>query len=100
MNLKEKFAEKMLTEKLDFLPLEESLQLVENGIVLETKFHYVISVEEIDEDELENDEPRTWLNAHQEIFDEYSIAIGNDYDHFDEFTRGLCPAPTYIDLIK
>jgi len=30
MNLKEQFAQKMLDEKLDFLPIEESLQLLES----------------------------------------------------------------------
>jgi hypothetical protein len=70
--LKQKFAQKMLDEKLDFLPLEESLQLVECDINLDTRFHYVCSIEE----------------------------IGDDYNHFEEFTHGICPAPTYIDLIK
>ena len=29
-----------------------------------------------------------------------AIEIGNEYNHFDEFTLGICPAPTYIELLK
>jgi hypothetical protein len=97
-DLKEKFAQKMLDEKLDFLPIEESLQLLESGVELETHFKYVICREEIDEDKLENGEPRTWLNAYLKIYD--SVEIGDEYDYYNEFTLGICPAPTYIDLIK
>ena len=38
MNLKEKFAQKMLEEKLDFLPLMDALELYKSGVKLETKF--------------------------------------------------------------
>lgn len=95
MDLKQKFAQKMLDEKLDFLPLEESLQLVEAGIVLETTFHHVCSVEEIGDD---YKTPREFAEAAIE-FNGRGVEIGDDYDHFDEFTHGICPAPTYIDLI-
>lgn len=97
MNLKEQFAQKMLEEKLDFLPLEESLQLVESGVILETRFHYVCSVEELTEDGYNT--PREYAEASEEIFGEWGIEIG-DEERFDEFTYGICPAPTYIDLIK
>lgn len=94
--LKQKFAQKMLDERLDFLPLEESLQLVEADINLDTRFHYVCSVEEIGDD---YETPREFAEAVQELYYEH-ITIGDDYDHFEEFTHGICPAPTYIDLIK
>ncbi len=96
--LKQKFAQKMLDEKLDFLPLEESLQLVECDINLDTRFHYVCSVEEIGD---EYETPREFAEAIHEVYGgSDGIEIGDDYDHFEEFTHGLCPAPTYIDLIK
>ena len=96
MDLKQKFAQKMLDEKLDYLPLEESLQLIEAGIVLETRFHYVCSIEEIGD---EFDTPREFAEAALDFYTD-GIEIGDDYDHFEEFTYGICPAPTYIDLIK
>ena len=36
-NLKEKYAQKMLEGKLDFLPLKEALELYNLGIKLETR---------------------------------------------------------------
>ena len=95
--LKQKFAQKMLDERLDFLPLEESLQLVECDINLDTRFHYVCSIEEIG-DEFET--PREFAEAIDEFYGDDHVAIGDDYNHFEEFTYGICPAPTYIDLIK
>lgn len=98
MDLKEKFAKKMLDEKLDFLPLEESLQLFEAGIELTTKFHHVCNKEELDEDGYET--AREYVDACNEIYGSDRIEIGDDYDHFSEFTHSICPAPTYIDLIR
>lgn len=97
MNLKENFAQKMLDEKLDFLPLEESLQLKEAGINIETKFSWVCNVEELDED-LETD--REFADAAIEFYGTNGCKIGNGYNQFNEFTHDICPAPTYIDLIK
>ena len=93
----EKFAKKMLDEKLDFLPVEESLQLTEAGVEYKTRFSYVVSIEELDED-LSN--PREILDAAIEFYGVHGVEIGDDYDHFEEFTFGICPAPTYIDLLK
>lgn len=97
MDLKEKFAKKMLDEKLDFLPLEESLQLIEAGVELKTKFSWVCSVEEIDDD---FDTRRQCAEAALDFYGENGVEIGNGYDHHEEFTYDICPAPTYIDLIK
>lgn len=101
--LKQKFAQKMLDEKLDFLPLEESLQLVESGINLETNFFWVINVEELGTDDKEPYEMTTeeLLENYQEVFgdSDYGLRVGNS-EEFDEFTLELAPAPTYIDLIK
>lgn len=98
MDLKQKFAQKMLDEKLDFLPLEESLQLVEAGVELKTKFSWVCSFEEIG-DEFET--PREFAEAAIDLYGEYyGVEIGNGYNHHEEFTYDICPAPTYIDLIK
>lgn len=89
----------MLDEKLDFLPLEESLQLVEAGVKIETKFSWVCSVEEICEDEFET--PREIAEAAIDFYGEnWGVEIGNGYNHHQEFTYEICPAPTYIDLIK
>lgn len=102
MNLKAKFAQKMLDEKLDFLPLIESIQLLESGVTLETKFHWVMRTEELGDDYDEMTSPQL-LEACDEIYgldNDYALRIGKSYDEFDEFTLELCPAPTYIDLIK
>jgi len=95
MELKEKFAQKMLDEKLDFLPLEESLQLKEAGIEVKTKFSWVCSIEEIG-DEFETS--REFAEAAIDFYGEDEIEVG--YDNHAEFTYDICPAPTYIDLIK
>jgi hypothetical protein len=97
MDLKQKFAQKMLDEKLDFLPLEESLQLKEAGVQLKTKFSWVCNIEEIG-DEFETS--REFADAAIDFYGEDEIEIGNGYDHYEEFTYEICPAPTYIDLIK
>jgi hypothetical protein len=89
----------MLEEKLDFLPLKESLELHDSGIVVKTKFGWVICVEEFpDYDELTTEE---LLERYDEIYgdNDYHLSIG-DEEKFDEFTLELCPAPTYIDLIR
>jgi microsomal dipeptidase-like Zn-dependent dipeptidase len=57
----------------------------------------VCSVEEIG-DEFET--PREFAEAIDDFYGDDHVAIGDDYDHFEEFTHGICPAPTYIDLIK
>lgn len=101
--LKQKFAQKMLDEKLDFLPLEESLQLVEADINLDTTLSWVINVEELGTDEKEPYEMTTeeLLESYKEVFgdSDWGLRIGNS-EEFDEFTLELAPAPTYIDLIK
>src|SRR6478609_3876139 len=99
MTLKERFAQRMLDKKLDFLPLKESLELQESGAEVKTRFGWVICVEEFpDHDELTTEE---LLERYYEIYgdNDYHLTIG-EYDKFDEFTLELCPAPTYIDLIK
>ncbi len=47
--MKEQLAQKMLSEKLDFLPLEDSLKLIESGIKLQTKFSWVVCTEELED---------------------------------------------------
>lgn len=99
MTTKEKFAQKMLDKKLDFLPLRYSLELQESGVEVKTKFMWVICVEEFpDHDELTTEE---LLERYYESYgdDDCHLTIG-EYDKFDEFTLELCPAPTYIDLLR
>jgi len=101
-NLKFRFAQKMLDEKLDFLPLKESLELYDSCEKLETTFWWVMHSEEL----TDNGGGLTT----EELFAEYDeiygienkdyLKVGKEYDEFDEFTLALCPAPTYIDLIK
>lgn len=101
MDLKEKFAQKMLEEKLDFLPLKESMELADSYNV-ETKFSWVARSEELED----NGSSMTMEEIIKEIETtygldcEYALTIGKTYDEFEEFTIPLCPAPTYIDLIK
>jgi hypothetical protein len=100
--LKQKFAQKMLDEKLDFLPLEESLQLLECDINLDTRFSWVCRTEEL-EDNGEYMTTKQLLASLEDIYGEpqdYHLTIGKKYDEYDEFTLDLAPAPTYIDLIK
>ena len=43
------------------------------------------------------------VTALEEIYgepDDYHLTIGVKEGQFDEFTFELCPAPTYINLIK
>lgn len=72
--LKQKFAQKMLHEKLDFLPLEESLQLVECDINLDTRFSWVCRTEEL-EDNGEYMPTKELLSALQQIYGELMITI-------------------------
>lgn len=101
MSLKKKFAQKMLDEKLDFLPLKESIELKESGITLETKFNWIVRSEEL-EDNGQDMTIEEILKEVEEIYgleNDYALTVG-DSEKFDEFTLELCPAPTYIDLIK
>jgi len=101
-NLKFRFAQKMLNEKLDFLPLKESIELYDSCENLETAFWWVMHSEEL----TDNGDGLTT----EELFAEYDeiygienkdyLKVGKEDDEFDEFTLALCPAPTYIDLIK
>ena len=100
--LKQKFAQKMLDENLDFLPLEESLQLLESGTNLETRFSWVCRTEEL-EDNGDDMTTKEILDSLEDLYgepDDYHLTIGKPYDEYDEFTLELAPAPTYIDLIK
>jgi hypothetical protein len=102
MDLKGRFAQKMLEEKLDFLPLKESLDLYNSGIVLKTEFSWVMHSEEI-EDSGNGMTTEELFKAYDEIYgldNKDYLKIGKSQDEFDEFTLELCPAPTYIDLIK
>ena len=106
-NLKEKFAQKMLDEKLNHLPIEDAYVLYKRGIVVPSEEYYVISVEEFNEWNYKGERTDFYI---EECLNEYSslnealenelIEIGDDYDHFDEFTFGLFPAPTYMEMIK
>jgi hypothetical protein len=100
---KEKFAQKMLDEKLDFLPLQESIDLLGSGIELETRFYWVINTEELGTDEKEPYEMdiEELIENYKEVFgdSDWGLRVGNS-EEFDEFTLELAPAPTYIDLIK
>ena len=101
-NLKFRFAQKMEQERLDFLPVKESLELFDSCGELQTSFWWVMHSEEL----TDNGDGLTT----EEIFAEYDeiygldnkdyLRVGKQYDEFDEFTLALCPAPTYIDLIK
>ena len=102
MTIKEKFAQKMLAEKLDFLPLLESIELQESGVVLKTKFHWVMSSEELEDNGYQKT-PSELLEEYDKIYgsdNTLKLRIGESEEQFDEFTLIICPAPTYIDLIK
>jgi hypothetical protein len=98
----EKLKQKMLDEKLDFLPLKESLELFDSGIKIDTMFWWVMSNEEITGN---GDDMTT-----EELFAEYEelfgmnngdyLRIGRQGEEFDEFTLDLCPAITLGDLLK
>ena len=101
MSLKEKFAQKMLDEKLDFLPVKESIELFDSGVKLDTRFWWVMAGEEIEN--AQDLATEDLFLAYDEIYgldNEDYLRVGKEYDEFDEFTVDICPAPTYIDLIK
>lgn len=105
--LRKQFAQKMMNEKLNHLSIEDSYTLYKNGIVIPSSKSYVISIEEFNEWDFKGNEVDFYIN---ECLNEYAslkiafenelIEIGDDYDHFDEFTFGLFPAPTFMELIK
>jgi len=100
--MKEKFAQMTLEQKLDFLPLKESLELLNSGIKLKTRFSWVVMTEELG-DNPESMSIEEILEAHAEMYgeeDQNYLRVGKAYDEFDEFTLELCPAPTYTDLIR
>lgn len=111
MELRKKFAEKCLNENLNHLPFKESLELNnsnEKFVKGETREWYCINREMYDDnDEYILSDEEFYLQKLLEEFSDYetalndgAIEIGNEYDHFDEFTLGICPAPTYIELNK
>lgn len=91
----------MLEKRLDFLPLEESISLSYYPIKIDTKFNWIVNSEELDDNGY--DMPfADIIEAHHELYGENDkdyLTIG-DSDKFSEFTLVLCPAPTYMDLIK
>ena len=97
--MKEQLAQKMFDEKLDFLPLKESLELLQSGVKIDTQFSWVVCTEEL-EDNGYDMTPEQIIEEHAEIYGENDneyLKVGKGYN---EFTLELCPAPTYIDLIK
>tara|TARA_R110000782_G_scaffold260726_2_gene352055 strand:- start:1332 stop:1649 length:318 start_codon:yes stop_codon:yes gene_type:complete len=98
----EKLKQKMLNEKLDFLPLKESLELFDSGIELNTMFWWVMHNEELEDNGFDK--------TAEELFAEYEelfgmnnrdyLRIGRQGEEFDEFTLDLCPAITLGDLLK
>lgn len=100
MTLKEKFAEKMLTEKLDFLPFNESYELFKSDEKVTSKLYWIYNGEELEKN-LDNwntlDEV---IEDMREVFWKEEFVIWTWYNDFQEFTVKVCPAPTYIDLIK
>lgn len=96
----EKFIKKMVKEKLDFLPLEESMELLKSGVQYETKFGWVGCSEEL-EDNGDNMTLDEIINSHEFLYGSNNdqIRVGKS-DEFSEFTLFFCPAPTYGDLLK
>lgn len=101
-DLKEQFLQKMIAEKLDFLPIEESIELHDSGLELKTRFSWVVRTEELEDNGYGMTTEELFSNL-QELYgepDDYHLTIGNAYDHFDEFTLEICPAYTIGDLLK
>lgn len=97
----QQFINEMLEKGLDFLPLEESIALFEHSIKIDTKFNWIVNSEELDDNGY-NMPFADIIEAHHGIYGENDkdyLTIG-DSDKFSEFTLVLCPAPTYMDLIK
>lgn len=97
--MKKELAQMMFDKKLDFLPIEESLRLFEAGELVETTYWWVANIEELGGGEDEMTVREIYMEL-EEIMGDFGYSIGDPEDHFDEFTYRLCPAPTYIDLIK
>lgn len=100
--MKDLMAGKVLAEKLNHLPLGDSIMLMESGVDVETESFWVIHSEEL-EDNGWGMTPAQLIEAHADLYGEYDkdyLKVGNGYDDFDEFTLKICPAPTYMELIK
>jgi len=100
--LKEKFAKMMLDEKLDFLPLKESYELYLSPEKIEkTRFSWIYNNEELGDICLNNWSSLVEVKDEMiNVFWREDFVIWNGRDEFEEFTVDVCPAPTYIDLIK
>lgn len=104
MSLRKKFAEKMLNEKLDFLPLKESYELFKSDEKVEqTTMYWMYNDEEIyfEEDEDYYDMKKVKKAMKEiEMTPDGMFFIWN-FDSADEdYNVEFCPCPTYIDLIK
>lgn len=106
MTLKEKFAQKMLDEKLDFLPIEESLELLNSGEKVETRLNWIAYIEEVaDGYDCDIEDMFKELEEAYGIYDDsgkiskYTKCFSLKENDDDSFDREICPAPTYIDLI-
>ena len=55
-----------------------------------------------DEKEVDEMSIEELLESYEEVFgdDDYGLKIRDRHEQFNEFTFELCPAPTYINLIK
>lgn len=92
----------MLEEKLDFLPVAESIELFDSEVELDTRFWWVMRSEEL-ENNGEDMTTEELFEAYDELYglgSDYGLTIGDRHEQFDEFTLELCPAVTYIDLIR
>lgn len=96
----------MLEKRLDFLPIEESIELFKQGINLTTTLDYVAYIEEVEDGyDCEIDSLLEQLDEVVGIYDKDGKIDIDDHTislklYTDDFERVICPAPTYIDLLK
>lgn len=98
-------AEMMLEKRMDFLPIEESIQLIKEGITIKTQLNYIAMYEEIEDGyDCEIDDLLERMEEELGIYDSNGKIAVDDYNIMlksteDSFERIICPAPTYIDLL-
>lgn len=99
------FSEKMLANEENHLDIISALTLVKNGINIKTELSYVCDTEELNNDDncwgYEFDIDCNWEEEISMIggVTTHGIAVWNS-NYFNEFTHEICPAPTYMELLK
>ena len=90
----QEMANKMLESYLAFLPIDDAMSI--RNVEVKSEMNYVVFYEELENDYHSNKEDL--FNEAKEFFGEdnfYEIKSSEE-----DFEVSVCPAPTYIELLK